>query len=267
MSEPHVVTETIEQFCMITLSRTEKRNALTVEMMEEIAAHVQAAAMNPALRAVIVAANGPIFSAGMDLMAIMGFRQNADGVPMGRWLRSLAERLQRATNLIEGAETPVIGAINGKVMGMGLELILSFDLRVAADDALLSIPETRLGLIADVGGTTRLSRVVGPSRAKDLLMTARSIDAQEALQWGLVNRVVPAADLREGALNLAREIAKNAPLAVSLAKLVIDQGDGLDRFTQMAMERWAQSELIVSQDLGEAMAAFMEKRAASFQGK
>ena len=118
---------------------------------------------------------------------------------------------------------------------MGLELTLAFDLRVATDDCRFAIPESRMGLVADVGGTTRLSRVVGPSRAKDMLLTAASIDAAEALQWGLVNRVVPAIDLLPAALKLAQQIAQNAPLAVGMAKLIVDQGDGLDKRTQMAV--------------------------------
>jgi len=97
-------------------------------------------------------------------------------------------------------------------------------------------------------------------------MTARTVDAGEALAWGLVNRVAPPAQLAQAARTLAAEIARNAPLAVGMAKLIIDQGDGLDRYTQMALERWAQSLLISTDDVGEAMAAFMEKRPPQFHG-
>ena len=162
---------------------------------------------------------------------------------------------------------PVIGALHGQVLGLGLELALAFDLRVATDDLQLAIPEARLGLVADVGGTTRLSRAVGPSRAKDLLMTARSLDAAEALQWGLVNRVVPPEELMSRAIELAQQIAANAPLAVGMAKLIVDQGDGLDKRTQMALERWAQSQLLGTADVQEAVLAFMHKRPPKFQGK
>ena len=184
-----------------------------------------------------------------------------------RWLRRFAERLQHALDLIEATEVPVIGALHGQVLGMGLELVLSFDLRVTAEDCQLAIPESRLGLVADVGGTTRLSRLVGPSRAKDMLLTARSIGASEALAWGLVNRVVPAAELSSAAMALAEQVAKNAPLAVGLAKLIVDQGDGLDKRTQMAIERWAQSQLITTADVQEAVMAFLSKRPARFQGR
>ncbi len=266
MSNSLVLRRQEESFLIVTLNRPEKRNALTIEMLEAVSATIRSADENPDIRAVIVEANGPIFSAGIDVMALAGVRAAAGAQHPGRWLRRLAEQLQHALNAIEATETPVIGALHGRVMGLGLELALSFDLRVAADDVELSIPETRLGLVADVGGTTRLSRTIGPSRAKDLLMTARSIGAEEALNWGLVNRVAPAAELHTAALDLARRIAQNAPLAVGMAKLIIDQGGGLDKHTQMALERWAQSQLIATSDVAEAMTAFMEKRPPDFKG-
>ncbi len=252
--------------CVVTLNRPEKRNALTLEMLEDVADAVGAAGRRPEIRAVILEANGPVFSSGVDLMALGALRAEAGAEQPGRFLRRIAERMQRALHLVEGAELPVIAAMQGRVIGLGLELALACDLRVAAEDAAISIPETRLGLIADVGGTTRLSRIIGPARAKDMLMTARTVDAGEALAWGLVNRVAPAAQLAQAARTLAAEIACNAPLAVGMAKLIIDQGDGLDRYTQMALERWAQSLLISTDDVGEAMAAFMEKRPPQFHG-
>jgi len=266
MNDALVLRRLEESFLIVTLNRPEKRNALTIEMLEAVSAAIRSADESPDIRAVIVEANGPTFSAGIDIMALAGVRAAAGAQHPGRWLRRLAEQLQHALNVIEDTETPVIGALHGRVMGLGRELALSFDLRVAADDVELSIPETRLGLVADVGGTTRLSRTIGPSRAKDLLMTARSVGAEEALNWGLINRVAPAAELHAVALDLARRIALNAPLAVGMAKLIIDQGDGLDKHTQMALERWAQSQLIATSDVAEAMTAFMEKRAPNFKG-
>ena len=150
-------------------------------------------------------------------MSLAQSRAEAGDVDPGRWLRRLAGSLQHALHTIEATELPVLGALHGQVMGMGLELALAFDLRVASDDCQLSMPETRLGLIPDVGGTTRLCRTVGPSRAKDMIMTARSVDAAEALHWGLVNRVVPATQLWDTTVALAREIAANAPLAVGMS--------------------------------------------------
>ncbi|MBI2425921.1 MAG: enoyl-CoA hydratase/isomerase family protein [Candidatus Hydrogenedentes bacterium] len=251
----------------ITLARADKRNALTIDMMEDIAAAALKADELADVRAILLTAEGPIFSAGIDIMALAGFSQVADGLSAARLLRRGAGRLQECLNVLEATELPVIGVLQGQVIGLGLELALACDLRVGASDLKMSIPESRMGLVADVGGTTRLCRAVGPSRAKDLLMTARSLEADEALQWGLLNRVAPLDELMATAEKLAADIARNAPLAVGAAKLLVDQGDGLDRHTQMALERWAQSQLITSGDCQEAFMAFMEKRPPSFKAR
>ncbi len=267
MSNQWITSRTAGNVRIVTINRPEKRNALTPQMMDDLAAAVRAVDDEPQIRAVVVTAEGPIFSAGIDVMSLAESQGNVGEQNPARWLRRFAERLQHDLDVIEATEVPVIGALQGQVVGMGLELVLSFDLRVASEECKFSIPESRMGLVADVGGTTRLSRVVGPSRAKDMLLTARSIDAQEALQWGLVNRVVPTAQLTDAAVKLAEQIAQNAPLAVGLAKLIVDQGDGLDKRTQMAFERWAQSQLITSADVQEAVMAFLSKRPAKFEGR
>ncbi len=262
-----IQTEKRDHLLIVTINRPEKRNALTPQMVEQLGAAVRSADQHPDVRAVVVRGEGPIFSAGIDVFSLAQSQAELGQRNPARWLRRLAADLQHALNEIEATEVPVIGALQGQVIGLGLELALSFDLRVAADDCKLSIPEARLGLVADVGGVTRLARTVGPSRAKDLLMTARSVDAQEALAWGLVNRVVPADQVLAQSEALADQIAANAPLAVGMAKRLIDQGDGLDKHTQMALERWAQSQLITTADVQEAMMAFMEKRPANFQAR
>ncbi len=267
MADNLITTRTDGPVLFVTINRPEKRNALTPAMMQSLAAAVRTADEQPEVRAVIVAGEGPIFSSGIDVMSLAETQGAAAGGNPARWLRRFAEEMQHALDLIEATEVPVIGALHGQVLGMGLETALSFDLRVASEECKFSLPESRMGLVADVGGTTRLSRVVGPSRAKDMLFTARAIDAAEALQWGLVNRVVPAGELLAAATALALQIAKNAPLAVGLAKLIVDQGDGLDKRSQMAIERWAQSQLITTSDVQEAVMAFVGKRPANFQGK
>jgi len=267
MTSELISTRTEGQVLHVVLNRPEKRNAMSPDMLCSLGEAVQSVDEQPDVRAVIVSGAGPMFCSGIDVMSLAAAKQASGGQNAGRWLRRLADRMQYALNMIEATEVPVIGALQGQVLGMGLELALSFDLRIATDDCLLSIPESRLGLVADVGGTTRLSRTIGPSRAKDLLMTARAIDAAEALDWGLVNRVVPAAKLMTAANELAEQIAQNAPLAVGMAKLIVDQGDGTAKHTQMAIERWAQSQLITTDDVGEAGRAFAEKRPPTFKGR
>ena len=266
MPHPTIKTRVDGSILFVSIDRPEKRNALTADMIDAVSEAVRSADDNPAVRAVIVHAEGPIFSAGVDLSMIGQMAGESKGQNPARMLRRLAERLQSALNTLEATEVPVIGALHGQVLGLGLELALAFDLRVASDDCQMSIPEARIGLVADVGGTTRLARAVGPSRAKDLLMTARAIGADEALSWRLVNRVASPANLLPTAVTLANQIAANAPLAVGLAKLIVDQGDGVPKQTQMAIERWAQSQLIDTADVAEAVQAFMQKRPPKFRG-
>jgi enoyl-CoA hydratase/carnithine racemase len=267
MTSSTIKTHVEAGILFVTIDRPEKRNALTPEMIDDISAAVRSADERPEVRAVIVHGAGPMFSAGVDVLALGESLGQASEQNPARMLRRLAERLQHGLNAIEAIEVPVIGALHGRVIGLGLELALSFDLRVASTECQFSIPESRVGLVADVGGTTRLARTVGPIRAKDLLMTARSIGADEALAWGLVNRVVAENELLPTAVALAGEIMKNAPLAVGLAKLIVDEGDGVAKATQLALERWAQSQLITTDDVGEAFRAFVEKRPPKFQGK
>ena len=267
MPDALVLTRREDDLFFVTLNREAKRNALNLDMLEQLRETMEAVDQQPEVRAVIVEARGPLFSAGVDLLDLAAQKAAAADQHPGRWLRRLAARMQRCLDAFEATEVPVIGALEGRVIGLGLELALSFDLRVGAEDLLLSMPEARLGLVADVGGTTRLCRTIGPARAKDMLLTAREVPAEEALQWGLLNRLTPPGQTVEAARQLARQIAQNAPLAVGLAKRIVDQGDGLDKHSQMALARWAQSQLIASEDLGEALAAFTERRPPRFRGR
>jgi len=267
MSQDWVQTTIEDNVSHVVLNRPEKRNAITIEFLEAISEAVCRADDHPEVRAVIVRGEGLIFSAGIDVMSLAMAKSQSGDLHPSRWLRRFAERLQNALYRLEQTEVPVIGALHGKVLGLGLEMALAFDFRVAAPGCVFALPETRLGLIADVGGTTRLNKLVGPSRTKDMLMTTREVGTEEALGWGLINRVADSDDPVPAALALAGQIAANAPLAVGLAKYVVDHGDGVDRMTQMALERLAQSLLVNTEDLGEAMGAFMEKRAPQFKGK
>lgn len=265
-SNAFVISRTEDGIHYVGLNRPDKRNALTGEMVLALADAVREADANPEVRAVIIYGEGAIFSAGIDISSLARDR-SPNGENAGRALRRHADRLQDAFHVIEATELPVIGALQGHVIGLGLELALSFDLRVASRTCKLSLPEARMGLVADVGGLTRLSRVVGPSRAKDMFLTARSVEAEEALSWGLVNRVVEDAALMDKTVELAKQIAANAPLALGMGKLIIDQGDGVPKHTQLALERWAQGQLITTEDMKEAAMAFFEKRKPKFKGR
>ena len=256
------------EIAYLGLNRPDKRNAVNGAMLRAIPEAI-AEVDRPEVRAIILYGEGQVFSAGIDftsLTADTGATSGVGGGPdMARFRRFIAES-QAALNSLEAIEKPVIGALHGYVGGLGLEIALACDARIAATGTRLGMPETRIGLVPDVGGTTRLTRTVGYARAKELVMSARMIDADEADRIGLVNRVVAAGAQIAAAEELAREIARNAPLAVGLAKRIIDRGHSLDKGTFMELEALAQSSLLLTQDFREGARALAERRDPKFKG-
>ena len=162
---------------------------------------------------------------------------------------------------------PVLAAIEGAAFGGGLELALAADLRVAGAEARMGLVETSLAIIPGAGGTQRLPRLIGRSRAKELIFTARRLDAAEAERLGLVDRVVPAGTALDAALALAREILPNGPVAVRMAKLAVNRGVELDRESGMAFEQACYAQVIPTKDRLEGLAAFREKRKPHYTGE
>ena len=166
---------------------------------------------------------------------------------------------------LERLEMPTIQLLHGHCLELAFELALACDLRIAAEGTLLGLPETRLGIIPDVGGTTRLTRLVGPARAKELIFTGRRFDATFAEGWGIVNYTVAHGALFAKGDELAAEIAEAAPLAVGMAKRVIDGLADIDR--GLMLEGWAQSQLFGTEDFMEGAQAFMTRRPPQFKGR
>jgi enoyl-CoA hydratase/carnithine racemase len=247
----------------IGLNRPEKRNALHRELLAELVATAVAAEREPDVRAIVLYGEGPVFSAGVDFGMLAGDVQGEERAPF----RSVVGDMQAALVRLEAIEKPVIAALHRYVPGLGLELALACDLRVATADCELGLPEVRVGLVPDVGGTARLVRTVGHPRAKDLILTGRMIGAADALAIGLVHRVVAPGQHLAAAAELAAEIGANAPLAVGLAKRLIDLGADVDAHTFQAMELLAQSVLLRSDDAREGARALAERRAPRFTGR
>ena len=222
----------------ITLNRADKRNAISDDMMAMIGDAFDGAeqAFNEGARVVIVRAAGRVFSSGIDLNQFSapdeGLRNN---------LFPFTARYQAILNKVERCSLPVICLIQGYCLGLALELALACDFRLVAERTKLGLPESRLGIIPDVGGTVRLIKLVGPSRAKDLIMTGRHIEPDQALDWGLVNAVYPKAELEQGAAAWVEALAASAPLAVSYAKRVVN--DIVDQSRGLQIEAWAQAQL------------------------
>jgi enoyl-CoA hydratase/carnithine racemase len=267
MTEGMVKLRIEGELAYLVLNRPEKRNAIGDGVLDALIEAATEAEASDA-RAIILSGEGVVFSAGVDFSSLSGAGSaGAGGKPsLARFRRSVA-RSQAALNLLESIEKPVIGAIHGYAGGLGLELALACDARIAAAGTKLGMPEVRLGLIPDVGGTTRLTRTVGYAKAKELIMTARMIEANEAERIGLVNKVVPVGQQIAGAEELAREMARNAPLAVGMAKKVIDRGYNVDKMTFMDFEAIAQSSLLLTEDFYEGANAAAQRRDPKFRGR
>jgi enoyl-CoA hydratase/carnithine racemase len=257
------------EIAYLGLNRPDKRNAVSGAMLEALPRALQEV-NRPEVRAIILYGEGQVFSAGIDFTSLSndtGASGGSGGGPdLPRFRRFVGES-QAALSRMESIEKPVIGALHGYAGGLGLEIALACDARIAAKGTRLGMPETRIGLVPDVGGTTRLTRTVGYALAKELIMTARLIDADEALRIGLVNRVVEPGKHLAAAEELAHEIARNAPVAVGLAKRIIDRGHSLDKQTFMELEVLAQSSLLTTEDFREGARALAERRDPKFKGR
>ncbi len=200
----------------IVLNRPEKRNAMNQELLRALGAELREAAAEPSVHCVVLRGNGPVFSAGVDLNELM------DSTGQVGMLRPFRDVFLDCANLCEEMVKPVVCQIHRTCVGGALEVALGCDLRIASSDASLGLPEVKFGIIPDVGGSTRLPAVVGLGRAKELIMTARLIGAEEAHQIGLVNRVVEPEELDEATQALVDELLANSPVAVGRAKRVLD---------------------------------------------
>ena len=247
-----------EHVAVVTIRRESALNALNDELMMELALAFELAEADVEVRALVVTGSGRAFVAGADLGNIERIQDAFTG-------REFALAGQDLMNALAALPFPTIAAINGFALGGGLELALACDLRVSARDAKLGLPEVTRGIFPGYGGTQRLARLIGPGRALDLILTGRHVNADEALQLGLVNRVVD--DALEGALDVARIVVKNAPVALGLAKEAVARG--LDVTLPQGLEVEADLFGMVSttEDAKEGARSFFEKRAAEFDGK
>jgi enoyl-CoA hydratase/carnithine racemase len=211
-----VITEDRGQVRHIVLNRPEKRNAMNQELLRALGQALGEAAAEPAVHCVVLRGEGPVFSAGVDLNELMA----STGQP--GMLRPFRKVFLECANLCEEMAKPVVCQIHRTCVGGALEVALGCDLRVASSDAQLGLPEVKFGIIPDVGGSTRLPAVVGLGRAKELIMTARTIGAEEAERIGLVNRVVEPEDLEQATSALVEELLANSHVAVGRAKRVLD---------------------------------------------
>jgi len=258
---PLVETEDRGAVRHVVLNRAEKRNAMNGELIQELGVALKAAANEPEVHCVVVRGNGPMFSSGMDFGGLVALSEAPET------LRAFRREILDTWNLCEEMAKPTVCQIHGGCIGGALELALACDLRVAAEDALLGLPETRVGLIPDVGGSSRLPSVVGLGRAKELIMTSKLVDGIEAERIGLVNRVAGADDVDAATDKLVGELLACAPLAVGHAKRVMDSAAKPALAATLEQEVTVQELCARSDDYAEGARALAEKRQPEFSGR
>lgn len=256
-----VVTEDRGPVRHVVMNRPEKRNAMNDELIAGLGEALHAAAHDPSVLCVVIRGEGPLFSAGMDFAALGGLA----AAPAR--LREFRGGVLAAWNVCEEMTKPTIAQIHGGCIGGAMELALACDLRVMASDALIGLVETRVGLIPDVGGCSRLPAVIGLGRAKEMIMASKLIDGTEAERIGLVNRVAAADQLEATTQALIDELLACAPVAVGLAKRVLDAAAKPALAATLEQEVTVQALCADSEDFAEGARAFAEKRQPEFAGR
>jgi enoyl-CoA hydratase/carnithine racemase len=245
----------------VVINRPEKRNALDAAVIEQLGDALHGAAAQGSVRLVVLRGEGATFSSGMDTGDLAALAADPTR------LREYREDILAIWSLLENMAKPTIAQIHGACLGGAAELVLACDMRVMASDAVIGLVETRVGVIPDVGGCSRLPALVGLGRAKELIMASKVIDGTEAERIGLVNRVAPAQDLDAATAQLAGELLACAPLAVGLAKQVLNAAARPGLAGTLEQEIAAQELCATSEDFGEGMRAVAEKRAPRFIGR
>ena len=256
------------QIATVWLDRPDKLNAMNLPMWDDLPRAMELIGADPEVRVVIIAGKGRAFTAGIDLQALAmvgtGHEGNSE-VAKRQALYHQIKRMQHTMTSIADCPKPVIAAVHGYCIGAGVDLITACDIRLAGPDAVFSVRETRIGMVADVGTMQRLPKVIAPGHVAELAFTGKDITAERAREIGLVNDVFD--DVHKAALELATEIAANSPLAVQGAKAILKAGE--NRSIEEALDYMAvwNAAFLQSNDLQEAMVANLEKRPPEFKGE
>jgi enoyl-CoA hydratase len=255
-----IILEKKEHIAKITINRPQQLNALNIELLKELECAVYEVKEDPELYVLIITGAGEkAFVAGADItgMKDMTVKEAIEFASMG----------QRVFNSIENLPIPVIAVVNGFALGGGCELALACDIVIASRDAKFGQPEVNLGVIPGFGGTQRLPRVVSKNKAKELIFTGDMITADEAMEIGMVNKVVDGGKLMEEAEAMAKKILSRGPVAVKYAKRAINYGIEAGLYPGLELEKTLFANLFVTEDQREGMRAFVEKRKPVFKGK
>jgi enoyl-CoA hydratase len=252
--------ENLGATCVVTVDRAERQNSLDAETLDELHRRLTSLGEDGQVRVIILtgAGNGH-FSSGSEVADVAGMTPEAASDHI--------ERGQSLVELIANFNKPIIAAVNGAAIGGGCDLAFACALRIAVPETTFAYIDVSIGVPAAFGASQRLPRLIGRSRALELLLTGRKLSAAEALEWGLVNRIVPASELRAAALELAERIALGAPLAIKYVLASVAQGREVPLAESLKYESSLFSLCFASEDAREGARAFLEKRAPNFQGR
>lgn len=256
----NVVWERDGNIAIIRLTREKTMNSLDMQTFEDLGNVINEVAKDRSIRVIIITGTGKAFSSGLDL-SVMDEIHKMDNEEFQVWLRYTQERVY---NILEDMEKPTIAAINGHAIGGGFELALACDIRISVPEAKFGLPEVNFGLVPDLGGAQRLTRLTNQSIAKDLIFSGRIIDANEAYQLRIINKIVEKDKLMDEA---KRIFVNKAPISLSLSKTMINKALDSDNRTGMIYAVQAQNICIKSEDHQEALRAYKEKRKPNFRGR
>ena len=258
--EKPILVEKKDGILILTINRPDCMNALDRRTLKQGAELIDRIHYEKEVRVVIITGAGEkSFCAGADLKE----RANMNSMEV----RNYILRIKNTLSNLENLNKPVIAAINGVALGGGLEFPLACDIRIASPNARLGLTETSLGIIPGAGGTQRLPRLIGRGRAKEMIFTAQIINAETALEYGLITHIAPEGKLMETTIEIAKKIQANGPLAVEQAKIAVNRGMETDIDSGLRIESDAYEKLIPTMDRLEALAAFREKRKPEFRGE
>jgi len=245
---------------VVTFNRPDKRNAFNTEMKEEVLTALREAGQDAAVRGVVFSGGSKIFSAGQDL-------NEARAAGTATEVLEMLMSWQKLLGAIEDLSKPVFAAVEGTCMTGGLEFALACDIRIAAEDAAFSITSSRIGTVPGAGATVRLPRLIGESKAMEMIFGAEPVDAAEALRIGLVGHIAPKGQTIAKAVGMIRVYERRGPLSLALAKRAIRRGMQMDQRSALDYETFLVSTVYGTEDRREGISAFLEKREPHFKGR
>lgn len=252
-----ILVETLDHIGVCRLNRPDKLNAINIPLMTQLVEALERFDSDPAIRCMLITGNERAFAAGADI------GEMADASMVEMYYRNQFARWER----IRKVAKPIVAAVSGYVLGGGCELMLNCDIIIAAEGTQFGQPEINIGVIPGAGGTQRMTRAIGKARAMDLILTGRFVDAAEALQMGLISRVVPREHFFDAAVKLCQELCTKGPIALRFGKEAVLKNFEMPLSEGLEYERKLFYMLFGTQDQKEGMKAFLEKRKAKFEGK